>query len=115
VRWRTRRVSVVPVSIMDRERFWDLAADIRVCCQRTSAYPVEYAITLRVWRGRRWRTIHLFDNAHAVDEHHEHRYVGACKQPPVVREGDANAAMAAALKTLFTAWRQILDDWEHTR
>lgn len=100
---------------MDRERFWDLADGVRAFYQRTSAHPVEYAITLRILRGGRWRTIHLFDNAHGVDEHHEHSYVGSCKQAPVVCDCDANAAMAAALETLFTMWPQILDAWEQTR
>jgi hypothetical protein len=76
---------------------------------------VKYAITLRVLRGGRWRTIHLFDNAHAVEEHHEHRYVGSRKQPPLVRECETNMAMAAALERLFTMWPQILDAWEHSR
>lgn len=100
---------------MDRERFWDLADDVRVFYQRTSAHPVEYAITLRVLRGGRWRTIHLFDNAHGVDEHHEHGYVASCKQPPIIRDCDTNTAMAVALEKLFTTWRQILDAWEHAR
>jgi hypothetical protein len=106
---------VRPVSIMDRERAWKLADDVRVHYQRTSAHPIEYAITLRVLRDGRWRTIHLFDNAHAVDEHHEHRYVDSSKQAPVVRVADVNTAMATALETLFTSWRDIVQDWEHTR
>ncbi|MFL5817528.1 MAG: hypothetical protein ACJ76L_07995 [Conexibacter sp.] len=101
--------------IMDRERFWDLDDGVRAFYQRTSTYPVEYAITLRVLRDGRWRTIHLFDNAHGVDEHHEHSYVDSCKQPPLVRDCDTNTAMAVALETLFTTWPQILDTWEHTR
>lgn len=100
---------------MDRERAWKLADDVRVHYQRTSAHPIEYAITLRVLRDARWRTIRLFDNAHAVDEHHEHRYVDSSKQAPAVRVGDVNTAMATALETLFTTWRHIVNDWEHTR
>jgi hypothetical protein len=37
-----------------------------------------------------------FDNAHAFEEHHEHRYVGAEKQDPIVRRGPINEAMNAA-------------------
>jgi hypothetical protein len=100
------------VSTKDRERFWRLAPSVRVYYQRSSAYPIEYAITLRVLRGGAWQTIHLFDNAHGVAEHHEHRYVGSCKQPPKVVEGDTNTVMAAAMHKLFTNWQEILEAWE---
>jgi hypothetical protein len=103
------------VPIKDREKTWELADDVRLFYRRSSAHPVEYAITLRVLRTGRWRTIHLFDNSHAVEEHHEHRYVGSCKQAPLVRDGDVNAAMARAMKVLFTTWQEILDTWERAR
>lgn len=101
--------------IKDRARYWPLADGVRVYYQRSSAHPVEYAITLRVLHSGRWQTIRLFDNSHAVEEHHEHRYVGSCKQPPSVHDGDVNTAMARAMKVLFTTWQEILDSWEQTR
>jgi hypothetical protein len=102
------------VPIKDRERYWPLAAGVRLYYQRSSAHPVEYAITLRVLRDGRWQTIHLFDNSHGVEQHHEHRYVGSCKQAPVVSHGAVNTAMNAAMEKLHTIWPEIVDAWERT-
>jgi hypothetical protein len=103
------------VPIKDRETVRRLADCVMAVYARSSAHPVEYAITLRVHRDGAWRTIHLFDNAHAVDEHHEHRYVGDCKQPSRIIGGTTNAVMAAAMRKLRASWREILKTWEQTR
>jgi hypothetical protein len=103
------------VPIKDRETAWELAHDVFAFYRRSSVHPVEYAIRLEVLRDDAWCTIHLFDNAHAVEEHHEHRYVGSCKQPPVITDGDVNIAMAVAMKKLLTRWTEILDAWERER
>ncbi|MGB2712040.1 MAG: hypothetical protein WBC33_11035 [Conexibacter sp.] len=70
---------------------------------------------MQVFRAGEWHTIYLFDNSRAVEEHHEHRYVGSCKQPPAVVTGNVNIAMATALNKLFTHWPEILDAWERGR
>jgi hypothetical protein len=100
------------VPIKDRETIWELADEVFVFYRRSSSHPVEYAITLQLARDGVWHTICLFDNSHGVEEHHEHRYVGSCKQPPAITTGDVNVAMAAALNKLFTHWSQIRDAWE---
>jgi hypothetical protein len=53
---------------------------VRIVVERSSVRPVEYAIVLLAERGGVWHAVRTFDNAHASDEHHEHRYVGSEKQ-----------------------------------
>ena len=90
------------------------ADDVQIVYERSSAHPIGYAITLRVRRRGGWRTVHLFDNAHGVEEHHEHRYVGDVKQPPCITRGPVNAAMAAAMQKLETQWPELVRTWETT-
>jgi hypothetical protein len=82
---------------------------------RSSTHPVEYAIVLLVRHEGRWQTVRTFDNAHAPEEHHEHRYVGAEKQPPIVTYGPVNDAMHEALLTLRRSWPAIVRSWEGTK
>jgi len=93
-----------------------ITPDVRIVHSRSSARPIEYAVTLRVHRGDRYRTIHLFDNAHDESEHHEHRYIGFEKQQPpsAVWRGPWRAAMATAVVKLKVEWADILDDWERS-
>jgi hypothetical protein len=83
--------------------------------ERTSAYPVEYAIVLLVRRDGRWHTVRIFDNAHNPQEHHEHPYIGSEKQPPIITRGPVNDAMHAAELKLRSDWRDIVHEWERTR
>jgi hypothetical protein len=99
----------------DRIRELLLAPDVLVVVQRSSAHPVEYAIVLLVERDGVWHTVRTFDNAHARTEHHEHRYVGAKKQDPIVRQGPVNEAMNAAEVKLIGGWGDIVRSWENTR
>lgn len=86
-----------------------------VVIQRSSIHPVEYAIVLLVERDGERHTVRTFDNAHAPEEHHEHRYVGAEKQAPVVTLGPVNEAMRAAEVKLIGGWGDIVRSWENTR
>lgn len=62
-------LSVVPTR---REIFIDVAPDIRIRYRRSEPPPpVPYAITLEAFEGGDWTTVRLWDNADAVDEHHE--------------------------------------------
>jgi hypothetical protein len=45
-------------------------------------------------REGEWQTVRTFDNAHAPEEHDEHRYVGSEKQAPVITHGPVNDARA---------------------
>ncbi|HYM45951.1 MAG TPA: hypothetical protein VES65_07300 [Solirubrobacteraceae bacterium] len=99
----------------DRQRELFLAPDVLVVIQRSSAHPVEYAIMLLVERDGEWHTVRTFDNAHAPDEHHEHRYVGSEKQAPIVTLGPANDAMHAVEVKLRGGWSDIVRSWENTR
>jgi hypothetical protein len=100
------------VPIKDRLDVRELADDVQIVYERSSAHPIAYAITLRVRRAGSWRTVHLYDNAHGVEEHHEHRYVGDVKQPPRIRRGPVNAAMAAAMQSLEAQWPELVRTWE---
>jgi len=101
------------VPTLDRENVRKLADDVAIYYARSSAHPIQCAITLRIFRDGTWRTIHLFDNSHAVEEHHEHHYVGHCKQAPHVRHGATNDLMAAAIAELRARWRELVRTWEH--
>jgi hypothetical protein len=102
---------------MGKDRRWELAPapDVRVIVTRSSAHPIEYAITLVVLRDGAWRTVRSFDNAHDPAEHHEHRYVGSEKQAPIVTHGPVNDAMHAAELKLRGSWSDIVRSWERTR
>jgi hypothetical protein len=99
----------------DRIRELLLAPDVLVVVQRSSVHPVEYAIVLLVERDGEWHTVRTFDNAHAREEHHEHRYVGSEKQDPIVRHGPVNEAMNAAEVKLIDGCSDIVRSWENTR
>jgi hypothetical protein len=99
----------------DRTRRRELARDVQIIVERSSTHPVEYAIVLLVERGGAWHTVRTFDNAHATDEHHEHRYIGSDKQPPIVSHGAPNEAMRAAEIKLLTSWSDIVRSWESAR
>lgn len=63
-----------------------------------------------------WTTIALWDNADALDEHHEHRYTRSQgKQEPAMLEfATTNQAMAAAVRKAATDWQIILTDWNES-
>lgn len=80
----------------------------------TSRHPqVEYVVMLQVRDGDRWRTVHLFDNAHETSEHHEHAYVGFVKQqPPIgVWRGDWRVYMHRAIVKIERGYADILRQW----
>jgi hypothetical protein len=92
-----------------------LAPNLLMVVERSSAYPIEYAIVLLLERDGGVHTVRTFDNAHAPTEHHEHRYVGAEKQEPIVTHGPINDAMHAAEVKLRRGWRDIVRSWGSTR
>lgn len=99
----------------DREIVFSLSADAMIRFERSSEHPVTYAIMLLVHRDGAWHTVRTFDNAHDVQEHHEHGYHGNTKQPPTITHGDVNTAMNNALVKLRTKWADIVAEWEVTR
>lgn len=97
-----------------REVFIDLERDVRIRYRRSEAPPpLQYAITLEIRVEDRWTTIRLWDNADAVDEHHEHEYIrGQGKQPPAVWQfASVNAAMGATIERAATRWPAIVRRW----
>ena len=58
----------------------------------------------------------LWDNADAVDEHHEHEYARASgKQAPAVLDfGSPNEAMAAAIKKAKAEAPEIVRQWRES-
>ena len=99
----------------DRTRRRFVARDVQIVTERSSAHPVRYAIILLVLREGAWHTVRTFDNAHDPQEHHEHPYTGAEKQPPTVTHGSVNEAMHAAEVKLMGGWSDIVYEWERTR
>lgn len=102
---------------MSKDRRWQrrLASNVVMVVERSSAHPIEYAVVLLLEREGVVHTIRTFDNAHGPTEHHEHRYVGAEKQEPIVTHGPINEAMHAAEVKLRRGWRDIVRSWERTR
>lgn len=99
----------------DRIRRRRLAPGVLMVIERSSAHPVEYAVVLLVERDGKWHTVRTFDNAHALEEHHEHRYIGAEKQAPIITNGPVNNAMHAVEIKLLGNWGDIVHSWEKTR
>jgi hypothetical protein len=75
--------------------------------------PIRYAIVLETRVEEDGIAIHLWDNAHDVDEHHEHEYTRReGKRDPVVHVfSSTNQAMAAAMTRAAKDWQTILDNW----
>jgi hypothetical protein len=63
---------------------------------------------LFILRDGVWHTVRSFDNAHDSTEHHEHRYVGAEKQDPIITRGLVSDAMHAAEVKLRGNWSDIV-------
>lgn len=99
----------------DRRRRRFVAQNVQIVTERSSAYPVQYAIMLLVERDGVWHTVRTFDNAHGPTEHHEHCYIGSEKQPPTVTHGPVNEAMHAAEIKLLEGWSDIVNEWENTK
>jgi hypothetical protein len=98
----------------DREIFIDLEPEVRIRYRRSEPPPpVRYAITLEQLVEGRWTTIRLWDNADAVDEHHEHEYTRAegKRSPVILPIPSSNEAMAAAIRKAKTEWPAILRAW----
>lgn len=101
----------------EREIFIDVEPDIRIRYRRSeSPPPVSYAITLESLEGGEWTTVRLWDNADAVDEHHEHAHTRAGgKQVPVILDfSSPNEAMAAAIKKAKAEAPEIVRQWRES-
>lgn len=101
----------------EREIFIDVEPDIRIRYRRSeSPPPASYAITLEVIGGGEWTTVRLWDNADAVNEHHEHEYTRASgKQAPTVLDfSSPNEAMAAAIKKAKVEAPEIVRQWRES-
>jgi len=96
-----------------REVFVDIEPDIRIRYGRSERPPIRYAIVLETHVDGDWTAIHLWDNAHRPDEHHEHEYTRSeGKRDPHVHVFDSvNHAMAAAMTRAAQDWKTILDNW----
>jgi hypothetical protein len=96
-----------------REVFVDITADVRIRYGRSERMPIRCAIVLETRTEDGWTTIRLWDNAHGVEEHHEHEYThsgGKC-DPVVHAFSSTNQAMAAAMTRAARDWQTILENW----
>jgi hypothetical protein len=98
--------------VKDRHRVIDLDGRTRIIIRRSSVHPVEYAFTLVRDYGDDTHAVAVFDNAHGPDEHHEHQYIRADKQPPIVTWGNVNRAMHTAISKITSEWRSLVREWE---
>lgn len=98
----------------EREIFIDVEPDIRIRYRRSEPPPpVSYAITLEAFEGGEWTTVRLWDNADAVDEHHEHEHTraGGKQAPAILDLSSPNEAMAAAIKKAKADAPEIVRQW----
>lgn len=101
----------------EREIFIDVEPDIRIRYRRSEPPPpVLYAIMLEAFEDGEWTTVRLWDNADAVDEHHEHEHTRAGgKQVPVVLAfSSPNEAMAAAIRKAKADAPAIVRQWRES-
>lgn len=97
-----------------REVFIDIEPNVRVRYRRSEPPPpLEYAVTLEVQIDGEWTTIRLWDNADAVDLHHEHEYTRTRgkQRATVLDAASTNDAMAAAIRKAISDWQAILARW----
>lgn len=98
-----------------REIFIDLSLDpgVRIRYSRSERRPINYAIGLEAQLEGHWTTIRLWDNAHNVDQHHEHEYTSSQgkREPSVHPYTTVNQAMAAAMTRAAEDWLAILELW----
>lgn len=100
-----------------REIFIDLDLAVRIrYCRSEHAQPIEYAVTLEILVDGKWTTIALWDNADAVDEHHEHRYTRREGKQEAAKLGFAttNEAMASAISKAATCWEALRQAWNES-
>ena len=100
-----------------REIFIDVEPDIRIRYRRSEPPPpVSYAIVLESLENGEWMAVRFWDNADAVDEHHEHEYTRASgKQAPAVLDfGSQNEAMAAAIEKAKAEALEIVRQWRNS-
>ena len=100
-----------PDALWPREVFIDLDPDVRIRYGRSERPPISYAIVLETRVDGHWTAIRLWDNAHSIDEHHEHEYTSSQgKRDPIVQPfTTVNQAMAAAMRR--ADWPTILENW----
>ncbi len=68
---------------------------------------------LEVLEDAEWTTVRLWENAHDIDQYHEHAYTSSNgKQPPTVLEfKSSNDAMAAAIRKAKAEAAEIVRRW----
>lgn len=88
--------------------------EARIRYRRSEAPPpFSYAVTLEVMHDREWHTVRLWDNADALDEHHEHAYTrgGGKQDPAILGFASTNEAMAAAIAEAKWKAGEIVRQW----
>ncbi len=78
--------------------------------------PHAYAVTLELLEKGEWRTVRLWDNAHDLDEHHEHEYTrrGGKGPPRILQRKSVNEAMAAAIADAKRRTEEIVKQWRES-
>lgn len=102
---------------MEREIFIDVEPNVRIRYLRSEPPPpASYAITLESFEDGEWTTVRLWDNADAIDEHHEHEHRRSRgKQPPALLDFDSvNEAMAAAIRKAKAEASEIVRQWKES-
>ncbi len=101
----------------EREIFIDVGPGIRIRFRRSEPPPpISYAITLESLDDGDWMTVRLWDNADAIDEHHEHEHTRTGgKQAATILDFDSpNVAMAAAIKKAKGKALEIVRQWRES-
>jgi hypothetical protein len=86
-------------------------ADIAVRFVTEEGVMVRYALVLLVEDGGQIWAVRVFDNTHG--QHDMHRYTRTGEKLPAEQfhRGSPSEAMNAALKSIRTGWRGMVESW----
>jgi len=95
----------------EREIVKPLAEGVRLRFRYERGFEPYYSVTLEIRRGEEWSTVRSWDNSHARDEHHLHRYTqaGGREDPELLAHPSITLRWHMRLPTLPEAGKLSFD------
>jgi hypothetical protein len=88
---------------------FDVAMDVRFVTHRMSV--VDYAIVLLARERGLWRSVRVYDNAHAINDMHRYNREGVKQPAETFHRGSAGEAMRSALETVRSGYSEMIESW----